>query len=156
MKVELLRNCGWCGAEFAPHHSRHIFCSRKCSNASSFYNNEEANKARAAANMRRYQKTSRQKGRHRNMRRRHWLGIYKVAVGCQLCGYNSHPMALQFDHIGIHNKKGAVSDMLKGSKLSILMDEIRKCRVLCANCHMIETYKQRYGSEYKKGLSPEF
>lgn len=29
---------------------------------------------------------------------------YKVSIGCEICGYNKHPSALCFDHLGIEEK----------------------------------------------------
>lgn len=77
------------------------------------------------------------KQRLRRIRTR-WLGIYKQKKGCQVCGYNEHPAALQFDHIDPLTKIRDVSNMIE-LKLKRIMDEVRKCRVLCANCHSIHT-----------------
>jgi len=74
--------------------------------------------------------------------RRRWLNIYKKATGCSLCGYNEHPAALQFDHLDPSLKVQDVSNMVT-LKLKRLMDEVRKCRVLCANCHMIHTFGEK-------------
>jgi len=74
--------------------------------------------------------------------RRRWLNIYKKAKGCSLCGYNEHPAALQFDHLDPSLKVKDVSNMVT-LKLKRLMDEVRKCRVLCANCHMIHTFGEK-------------
>lgn len=71
--------------------------------------------------------------------RRRWLNIYKVRKGCSLCGYNENSAALQFDHLDPSIKVRDVSNMIT-MKLKRLMDEVRKCRVLCANCHMIHTF----------------
>ena len=73
----------------------------------------------------------------------------KVTRGCEMCGYNAHPSALQFDHIDpatkYRTKSGKVvhpSDMIKGGRYSLetILAEIRKCRVLCANCHAVHTH----------------
>ena len=76
--------------------------------------------------------------RLRNIRKR-WLNIYKVRKGCAVCGYDSHPVALQFDHINPKEKTLDVANMTK-HKLKVLIAELRKCRILCANCHMIHTH----------------
>ena len=73
--------------------------------------------------------------------RRKWLDYLKMKCGCQMCGYKENPFALQFDHI-TGNKRREVSDMVTYN-LKTLMTEVRKCRVLCANCHMIHTINGR-------------
>jgi len=78
----------------------------------------------------------------RRLRRRHWLDRYKIAKGCAECGYNEAPEALHFDHIDPSNKRNIVSGMY-GYKLKTLMEEVRKCRVLCANCHAIHSTRQQ-------------
>ena len=78
----------------------------------------------------------------RTKRRRYWLDVYKVAKGCEICHYNTHPNALQFDHLPTEEKKQSVALMITHS-LKNLFAEIRKCRVLCANCHMVHSAKQR-------------
>ncbi len=69
----------------------------------------------------------------------------KMKAGCQICGYNSHPAALSFDHLNpsekYRTKSGKpvqVSDMVKGGRYgwATISAEIQKCRILCMNCHM--------------------
>jgi hypothetical protein len=74
--------------------------------------------------------------------RRTWLDNYKVTAGCVDCGYNAHPRALDFDHIGT-DKVGDVG-RLAHSRIAWprLLAEIAKCEVVCANCHRIRTYER--------------
>ena len=58
--------------------------------------------------------------------------------GCELCGYNTHPAALTFDHIDPSTKVFNVSDYGQRSWEAVIR-EIAKCRVLCANCHNIHS-----------------
>lgn len=74
----------------------------------------------------------------------------KTLAGCELCGYNADPRALQFDHVDpatkYRTKAGKVvhpSDLIKGNRYSLktVLAEIAKCRVLCANCHAVHTHR---------------
>lgn len=78
-------------------------------------------------------------------RRRHWIGKYKLAKGCVECGYSAHPSALQFDHIDPQQKSFNIA-MVSYSSVRQIVAEIRKCRVLCANCHAIHTTNQKRGN----------
>ena len=78
----------------------------------------------------------------RAKRRRYWLNYLKVKCGCFVCGYNTNARALQFDHVEI--KKREVSKLVM-NKIKILFKEIRKCRILCANCHIINTDRSNNG-----------
>lgn len=78
----------------------------------------------------------------------------KMDRGCEECGYNFHPAALDFDHIDpatkYRTRKGKIvhlSDMIKGNRyaLETVLAEIHKCRVLCANCHRVHTYTNQRG-----------
>ena len=75
-------------------------------------------------------------------KRKKFIRRVKLFLGCYVCGYKEHPHALHFDHIDIKNKKKEVSGLVTYS-LSIIKNEIRKCRVLCANCHAVHTATQR-------------
>ena len=75
-------------------------------------------------------------------RRRYWLNYLKVKCGCFICGYNTNARALQFDHVGIKSRN--VSHLVT-YKIINLFKEIRKCRILCANCHMINTDRSNNG-----------
>lgn len=65
----------------------------------------------------------------------------KLFLGCSLCGYKKHPDALHFDHVDPAEKLREVSKMHSGSREK-LKEEIRKCRILCANCHAEHTANQ--------------
>lgn len=73
----------------------------------------------------------------------------KLKAGCAICGYNKHPAALSFDHIDpktkYRTKAGKavqVSDMIRNGrfKWETIVEEMRKCRILCMNCHMEENH----------------
>ena len=73
-------------------------------------------------------------------RRSHWIGRYKVAKGCCICGYNKSKYALDFHHRDPSQKKFNASVRMFNMKLKTIMLEIRKCDIMCANCHRIESF----------------
>lgn len=77
-------------------------------------------------------------------RRARWLNKYKVARGCDLCGYNKHPVALDWDHLVREDKEFMPSARFLLCSLKRIFKEIRKCRLLCSNCHRIETYENQH------------
>ena len=96
----------------------------------------------------------RERKRHadRHKRIRAWitarLDRFKVFKGCSHCGYKDNPAALQFHHVDPSKKLQNVS-MIRRSSYSqwkVIKAEIRKCIVLCANCHSIET-KESYKND---------
>lgn len=69
-----------------------------------------------------------------------WLQDYKMERGCCQCGYRGHPAALTFDHLDRDTKKFEVNNYNCLRNMSVLEDEIAKCRILCANCHNVHSY----------------
>jgi len=86
--------------------------------------------------------------------RQKWMDIYKMSKGCEKCGYSRHPSVLCFDHLpgtdkkeetkNGYSKKACAGGMyrLYSPKFTVkeLIQEVRKCRILCHNCHMEETH----------------
>ena len=69
-------------------------------------------------------------------RKSDWLIEYKSTLQCSKCDYDRNPRALHFHHVSNKNKAYNVSDMVgKGCSIANIKKEIRKCIVLCANCH---------------------
>jgi hypothetical protein len=71
---------------------------------------------------------------------------YLLVNPCLDCG-ETDPVVLEFDHVDNQIKLAAVSEMVKQQRpWRIIFEEIQKCEVRCANCHMRKTAKQRnYG-----------
>ena len=72
----------------------------------------------------------------------------KTDKGCEMCGYNANPVALQFDHIDPATKlvsatgRRVTPSSMLGYSQAMILSEIAKCRILCANCHAIHSYEQ--------------
>lgn len=79
------------------------------------------------------------------------LNSIKLDKGCEICGYREHPAALHFDHIDPSNKHANVGQMIASLEETIL-SEVAKCRVLCANCHMIHTHDPDFHNKDPKQL----
>lgn len=53
---------------------------------------------------------------------------------CQCCGYNKYVGALEFHHVDKDDKEIVIS-RAECIALSIIMEELKKCVLVCSNCH---------------------
>ena len=67
-------------------------------------------------------------------RRTELLGRFKMSKGCACCGFDRSAAALDWHHIDMSDKEFYIRDSLK-MRIVTLFKELRKCVVLCANCH---------------------
>ena len=81
-----------------------------------------------------------------------YVDNYKMNKGCARCGFNEHPVALEFDHIDPSKKSKTVSQLVKKGVMKNIISEIEKCQVLCSNCHRIHTYANRHHINISEGL----
>jgi len=65
----------------------------------------------------------------------------KLDRGCTDCGFNTHPAALDFDHLPGFVKVYRVCTMAD-MRRELIDAEIAKCEVVCANCHRIRTMQR--------------
>lgn len=90
-----------------------------------------------------YQKTYHAKHRKETrLERLKWIDKIK-AKPCEDCNGTFPPECMDFDHIDPQTKLFTVSNGLMSLKpLDDIKSEIKKCRLICANCHRIRTAKQ--------------
>ncbi len=66
---------------------------------------------------------------------RMWFKEFKATLKCEQCG-ERHPACLEFHHTDPKQKEQHISTAVQsGWGLNHIEDEIKKCIVLCSNCH---------------------
>ena len=80
---------------------------------------------------------------------REWVNDYKKTLCCQKCDENRY-YVLDFHHVDPNKKDATVSEMLGRYSLKTIQNEIRKCILLCKNCHYEFHYLER-----KNGITIE-
>lgn len=70
-----------------------------------------------------------------------YIDEYLLSHPCITCG-ESDPIVLEFHHRNPEDKLGCIANLVSWS-LTIVMQEIEKCDVMCANCHRKVTHKLR-------------
>ena len=71
-----------------------------------------------------------------DFRRRRKQNLISVSGGqCRLCGYNKSNSALEFHHINAKTKVYGISVSGACHDLEQDLNEIKKCILVCANCH---------------------
>jgi len=78
---------------------------------------------------------------------------HKSKTGCGKCGFNGHPVALEMHHIKPDQKSFRVGSL--AVCLERLREEMKKCKVLCANCHRILHYKMEQRAKIKRAKDRE-
>ena len=72
-----------------------------------------------------------------------WFNQYKITLKCQVCGEN-HIACLHFHHLNPKEKDCAIAKLVHSKSKIRLLKELKKCVVLCANCHAKEHYNQKH------------
>ena len=72
------------------------------------------------------------------------IDTLKSSTPCKDCGIKYPPYVMNFDHL--RDKKFIISKAMRaGYKLEIVLIEIAKCDIVCANCHRIRTQERING-----------
>ena len=74
-----------------------------------------------------------------------WHHDLKRDKPCHDCGGVFHPAAMQWDHREGTKKLGDVSNLIARASRARVEAEMRKCDLVCANCHALRTNANRLG-----------
>lgn len=64
-----------------------------------------------------------------------WFDYFKRQIGCAFCNYNRHGGALEFHHINPKTKERVITGRHWICNSSLIKKEMKKCILICANCH---------------------
>ena len=67
---------------------------------------------------------------------------YKSTLACAKCGF-SHIAALDFHHENPEEKEYDVNRLISNGQFKKAYEELKKCIVLCANCHRTHHYEEK-------------
>lgn len=129
-------------------------------NKTYYENNKEIIKKRTAIYQKNnIEKTRLYKTKHKNKvkeKARRFIYLYKTLFGrCSCCGYNKNITCLDFHHL--RDKKNSISKMvLQGYSIKLIKEEIKKCKLLCANCHRKTHTKKLYCNNKKSKMIYQF
>lgn len=89
------------------------------------------------------------KQKERRQKINEWYQNQKKNLCCIICG-ESHPACLVFHHRDKQKKEANIFSLVHGgASLQRIKNEIKKCDILCANCHRKHHYEER-GKHTKK------
>ena len=89
-----------------------------------------------------YQEVDRDRQAERYVVLKQAIRWYKESHPCVDCG-ESDPTVLQFDHLPEYEKSFNVGHLRPTWALSRIWWEIRKCGVVCGNCHLRRTWGRK-------------
>lgn len=70
--------------------------------------------------------------------------LYKSGLKCARCPEN-HVATLDFHHVNPEDKEYSVADLVSNKMFTKAYKEIKKCIVLCSNCHRKLHYEEKIG-----------
>ena len=73
---------------------------------------------------------------------RAWMDALKAGRPCADCHETFPPYVMHWDHLPGHVKLGEVSVLLTRRQRQIVIDELAKCELVCANCHVMRTVRR--------------
>jgi hypothetical protein len=73
---------------------------------------------------------------------RGYVDNLKATTSCTDCKQKFPAYVMDFDHLPNFDKIKNVSSLIR-SHMEVVIAEIKKCEIVCSNCHRIRTYKRR-------------
>ena len=86
-------------------------------------------------------------------RNREYVRKIKEENPCVECSEYYHYSQMDFDHIGGKKKHNIARVANSAVSIKTIKDELRKCELVCANCHRLRTWQRLNG--YKNGKNYE-
>lgn len=81
--------------------------------------------------------TKRTREHRKNLRK--FIIEFKTGKPCMDCGKSFPPCAMDFDHQA--DKVASIANAVaRGFSIERLLVEIKKCELVCANCHRVRTF----------------
>lgn len=71
-----------------------------------------------------------------------WFREYKKTLSCVQCGQN-HPATLDFHHVVRRPDNRKLRDLIQNGTKNSILEELKRCVVLCSNCHRIHHWNER-------------
>jgi hypothetical protein len=72
-----------------------------------------------------------------------WMDDIKSKTPCADCKLKWPPYVMQWDHLPGSVKVANVSDLARRGAKTAAMTEMKKCELVCGNCHAIRTNNRR-------------
>jgi hypothetical protein len=82
-----------------------------------------------------------EKARKQKAELRDWLYKLKASTPCTDCGIIYPSYVTDYDHIG-DDKVMNISKLINRGSAKKVKEEIKKCELVCANCHRERTYQR--------------
>ena len=82
---------------------------------------------------------------------RAWMSSLKRDVPCNDCGEVFPIWVMHWDHLPGFEKIDQVSNMVVRRTRATVLDELKKCELVCANCHVIRTVARARRRSSAKG-----
>jgi hypothetical protein len=123
---------------FALKRTPHPFCSVPCKNK--FYSGPKSFAWKGGKSAYQKRQHERQKELKNEKKQR---AIDLLGGKCETCGYNKCIAALDFHHIDPLQKDGTLKE-LTVKKWCYIEREIKKCKLLCSNCHRELHWKENH------------
>lgn len=133
-----MRVCPRCGLEkaltdFHKNYQRPDGCQIYCKPCRKVYDHDYYERTQQRLNERR-RETRKAFSRARGQ----WLRSLKNGP-CADCGGVFPPESMEWDHLPGSIKLGEISTTLRARQAAIVLAEIAKCELVCANCHAVRT-----------------
>lgn len=72
-----------------------------------------------------------------------YVAELKASTPCKDCNQTYPSYVMDFDHLPEHEKVAEIPLLIKAGSSKKLMEEIKKCDIVCSNCHRIRTHTRR-------------
>ena len=70
---------------------------------------------------------------------RSWMAEIKAGVACSDCGETFPIYVMHWDHLPGFEKVASISVMVASRTRAAVLEELKKCELVCANCHVMRT-----------------
>jgi hypothetical protein len=70
---------------------------------------------------------------------RAWMASIKRDGPCADCGRVFPVWVMHWDHLPGYEKIGCISDLVRSRRRTLVVEELTKCELVCANCHVLRT-----------------